>query len=285
MEEKINEYLSSDAVKSLSIQTQRNYKHGLNRLDTFCKLTNVNGADQQIDMAQYVEYLKAAGLSGKTIQQNLTYAKIFLKWIGAPHEFTYRLPSEERKMLKRKQLKRWFSEDEVSKCMAYEFKDAQDNVRLKYKILVRLMVETGARVREIANVEADHIDIGDNIIWLMDSKTEPRPAFFSPTTQEMFQQWKTESAFNWSGRIFPTPERIQQVINKMLDDLELNAPGRGPHTFRHFMATRLFYDGKMRIEDISFLMGTTVDVIIKTYLHPTPLMLRERVYKAMKWED
>ena len=71
----------------------------------------------------------------------------------------------------------------------------------------------------------------------------------------------------------------------MLDELEINRLGRGPHTFRHFVATKLFYDGGMRIEDVATLMGTTAENITKNYLHPTPLMLRERVFDAMKWEE
>lgn len=281
---RINDYLSSDAVKSLSRQTQLNYKQGLSRLNAFCEANHLDIFERQINMGDYVNSLKEAGLSGKTIQQLLTYAKIFLKWAGDPIEYTYRLPSEERKELKRKQLKRWFSEDEVARCLAYPFNEVPDDLRLKYRILVRLLAETGARVRELANVQAEHIDLDDNTIWLMDSKTEPRPAFFSSTTQEMLKWWKGGMVFAWTGSIFPTAERIQQIVNQMLDALEINAPGRGPHTFRHFVATRLFYNG-MRIEDISFLMGTTVEVIVKTYLHPTPLMLRQRVYKAMKWEE
>ena len=281
---RINDYLCSDAVKGLSKQTQLNYKQGLSRLIAFCEANQLDIFERQINMGDYVNSLKQAGLSGKTIQQLLTYAKIFLKWAGDPVEYTYRLPSEEKKELKRKQLKRWFNEDEVSRCVAYPFSEVPEDLRLKYRVIVKLLVDTGARVREIANVKAEDIDLGDNIIWLMDSKTEPRPAFFSTETQALIEVWKNSMVFAWTGSIFPTAERIQQIVNQMLDGLDINAPGRGPHTFRHFVATRLFYNG-MRIEGISFLMGTTVEIIVKTYLHPTPLMLRQRVYKAMKWEE
>jgi hypothetical protein len=37
----------------------------------------------------------------------------------------------------------------------------------------------------------------------------------------------------------------------------------------------------MRIEDIAFLLGNTTDTIVQNYLHPTPLMLKERVERAM----
>ena len=92
-------------------------------------------------------------------------------------------------------------------------------------------------------------------------------------------------SFGWTGPLFPSTARIRQVVNEMLKDLGLKngADGRGPHTFRHYTASYLFYAGNMRIEDIAFLMGDTVDMIRTRYLHPTPMMLRERVAKAMGW--
>jgi integrase len=118
----------------------------------------------------------------------------------------------------------------------------------------------------------------------MDSKTEPRPAFFSPETRDLFIQLKRTKTF-WDGKVFPGVPGIQGVIAEMLSDLGLQRPGRGPHTFRHYLATKLFYEGEMRIEDISVLLGTTVEIIVKNYLHPTPDMLKRRVFKAMQWHD
>jgi integrase len=54
---------------------------------------------------------------------------------------------------------------------------------LTYRVLVRLLHDTGARVREFAKIEAGHIDIEDRTVWLMEGKSEPRAAFFSPTTR------------------------------------------------------------------------------------------------------
>jgi integrase len=85
--------------------------------------------------------------------------------------------------------------------------------------------------------------------------------------------------------MFPDTEQIKKVVAEMLEDLSLRRPGRGPHTFRHYVATKLFYEGNMRIEDISVLLGTTVEIIVKNYLHPTPDMLKRRVFKAMQWDD
>jgi hypothetical protein len=38
-----------------------------------------------------------------------------------------------------------------------------------------------------------------------------------------------------------------------------------------------------RIEDIAFIMRDTIDMIQDRYLHPTPMMLTDKVAKAMNW--
>ena len=102
--------------------------------------------------------------------------------------------------------------------------------------------------------------------WLNDSKTDPRATFFSPETSEYIRVLKNSMlSFGWVGPLFPSAARIRQVVNEMLKDLGLKngADGRGPHTFRHYTASYLFYFGNMRIEDIAFLMGVTADTMKK----------------------
>jgi integrase len=80
-------------------------------------------------------------------------------------------------------------------------------------VLVRLLHDTGARVRELAKIETAHIDIEDRTVWLMESKSEPRAAFFSPTTQVMIENLKHARRLrNWRGRIFPDTIGITQVV-------------------------------------------------------------------------
>jgi integrase len=211
-----------------------------------------------------------------------------MKRASHPITLTHRISNGERKKQQRKQLRRWFNEEDIARCLACTFPKSTPKNALLYRVIIMLLHDTGARVREIASIKAEHIDIEDRTVWLMESKSEPRAAFFSPTTQAMIENLKRAlRRRNWIGRIFPDTIRITQVVMEMLEDLGLKKPrdGRGPHTCRHYLATRLFYVGNMRIEDIAFLLGDTTETIVNNYLHPTPLMLRERVSRAMKWEE
>ena len=286
LKERVAEYLSSHEVNNLAENTQGNYKNALDHLLNFAehnKISTLNGAAIEIYKFAH-NYMKHQALSGRTIQQYLNRVKIFMKWAGYTIEFTYRVSNFETKEQKKKQLQRWFNENDIAKCKSYQFLGYTYESALKYRIVIRLLSETGVRVRELAHVEAKDIDVENYTLWILDSKTEPRPTFFSPETRDLIVELKN-SKIIWEGVLFPSWKRIQQIVQEMLDDLKINRLGRGPHTFRHFVATKLFYDGGMRIEDVATLMGTTGDNITKNYLHPTPLMLKSKVFAAMKWEE
>ena len=123
------------------------------------------------------------------------------------------------------------------------------------------------------------------MVWLRESKTQPRAVFFSLETGKVFEKVVREKqAQIWtkSVNLFPSVGHIKRIINDMLRDLGLKneKDGRGPHTFRHYCATYLHYVGGMSISDIGFLLGDTPDMIRERYLHPTPEMLKGRMDKV-----
>jgi len=284
------DYLNSPEVTALAHSSQQAYGYSMKHLEKFWANVCADGTQTQTGllhdfqgrMPELAKYLEAKGLSGKSVQQNLTNIKIFLKWAGHPVDYTYKIKSKDKKANKLKHLNRWFSENDVAKCLAYEWPNHSS--RHRYRLLVRLLVETGCRVKELANINVEDIDLEDMTIYIQDSKTVPRPVFFSPETRDLIIKLKESRLF--IQNVFPDVNRVKKLITDMLKDLGLKngSDGRGPHTFRHFRATQLFYDGNMRLQDIAFLLGDTEDTIKLKYLHPTPLMLRNRVAKAMRWE-
>lgn len=284
MNNKIKKYLSSPNVTGLAQSTQDLYGYALKHWDEFNQKNTVI-YDKKENFEAFVSYLEnEKKVSGKTIQQYLTCIKIFLKWCGITVDFTYKISNEERKRVKVKAMERWFTELDISKCLNYA---SPNGKALLNKIIVRLLIETGCRVRELSFVKVKDIDTDDGIIWLHDSKTEPRPAFFSKETAGMIEKLRDSNIF-WEDdvQVFPDVNAIKHSITKMLEELGLKSEkdGRGPHSFRHWTASHLFYSGGVRIEDIAFLMGDTVETVTKIYIHPTPLMLRERIAKGWGWE-
>lgn len=279
----IQDYLNSPNVQGLAKKTQELYRYSLGHAQKFVE--HKDSVNTPEDLAQrlddYVAFLRKKQCGATTIQQYLTCTKIFIKWAtGKKPDYTYKIPNKDRQENKKKHLMRWFNEDEVKACLEYNFPHQREK-GVVFHTIVRLLVETGARVGEISRIQKEDVDLENDHIFIQ-GKTEPRPVFFSNVTKELLRS----VIENTEGEdIFPNVIRVKTVINDMLVELELKngADGRGAHTFRHFCATKLFYDGHMRIEDIAYLLGDTVETIRERYLHPTPMMLRKRVSKAMGW--
>jgi len=284
MKNEIQNYLESPDVTKLAKSSRELYGYSLQHLENFCgPRLSVKLAGFQEHMPAFTKYLEHKKVSGKSIQRYVTIVKLFFKWAKQPIEYTYKLSNAETKANKRKALNRWFSEPDIDKCLAYRFEKCTPETALRNRILVRLMVETGARVRELSSVEAKDIDLETGTIWINDSKTEPRPVFVSRETLEILREYSGMAT--WKGNVFPKVVTLKSIITEMLGDLKLKKPkdGRGPHCYRHYIATLLYYKG-MKMSDIAILLGDKEDTIRDHYIHLTPRMLREKVAEVMGWE-
>jgi len=267
-------------TKSLSTKTLKSYENSLKKLSDYCRAGGII-IDQSFDMHAFATELSKT-MKGTSIQLCLTTVRHFLKWLGCPTDYSFRIAHDERKDSQRKSLARWFSEEDVAKCLAYDFAALQCYVKtLRNKILVRLLVETGARIKELSLIRAEDVNIETRMIMLNDSKTVPRPVFFSPETAVLMEKL----LLRVDGGLFPSEDQCAKIVKDMLSYLGLKngSDERGPHTFRHYVATWLHYEGGMDIKDIAFLLGDQPDTIVNVYIHPTPDMLRRRVGKAMGW--
>ena len=282
IQRKIEEYLRNKSVTRLTANSQKTYRFALTYLDNYCKRRGIIRLEPKlIDMDDFVLWCYKNKLRGASVNHYVIVVKQLFKFHGKSIEYKFKLTMDEIKQAKIKRLRRWFSEDEVERCLKYKF--ASNPVR--GELIVRLMVESAARVHEISRVIAENIDIENRTIWIVSTKTDPRTIFFSPHTAHLFESFKLQHPV-WTGRIFPTTSVIRSSIKEMLSDLGLKEKddGRGPHTFRHYAATWLYYEGGMKLTELSTLMGATVGTLQKVYLHPTPLMLRKRVDKAWGWK-
>ncbi len=230
-------------------------------------------------MPDFCTALKRKGLSGASIQQHITVVKIFFRWLGFPITYSHKISNAEKKLKRLKNMNRWFCEDDIERCLAYRFPSEHN----RNAIIVRLLIETGARIRELGGLKKKDIDMDNNMIWITISKTEPRFAFFSNETLLMLSEHLAGLLFD-DAPLFPCVGQMKNIVQNMLKALDMKTPGdgRGPHNFRHWFATTVYFSG-MRIEDVAMLMGDTVDIILKTYIHPTPKMMQERVNRAMGW--
>jgi len=279
-------YLNTPNTRSLADKTKRLYGCVLNgKLIPFCDAHGIDTLDDLSDrIIDYAEYLQTSGLSAHSVQQYLTITKIFTAAMGTAIKHTYKIPRAARQAHDLKHQRRWFNDLDIARCKTYRFPFSHD----RNHVLLRLMCETGARVNEIANIKLQDIQLDENTILIDTSKTIPRPVFISQETGIYFKRFLSQTFdFETPGetRVFPGSCQIWRIITDMLQALGLKSSGdgRGPHTFRHYVATDLYFVRGMELTDVAFLLGDTPDTISSRYLHPNADMLRSRMKKASGW--
>jgi len=284
--DQITTYLEKQG--QISPSTKKLYRIVLDKLAVFCEREGIETLDKSFvgNMEEFINFMISIGAKGKTIQSYLTIIKSFFRAIGHEIKYTYRLTPEEKKDAQYKSINRWFTEDDIKKCLAYRF--AKNHER--NSLIIRMLHETGVRVNELAEIRLKHIGSDPQKIMIGESKTQMRYVFVSPNTASMLKAYVSNTfgnqifGLNECEKLFGvTVGQIKKIVTAMLDDMGINSEGRGPHTFRHWCATWLFYEGNVRLEDIAFLLGDTPEQIKTTYLNPTPDMMLKRISIGYGW--
>lgn len=288
IDDQIKSYLTHPNTVALAKTSKELYQTILwLKLRTFCHENDIQTLDKTFinHMPALTIFLRGQDLTAQTTQQYLTIVKVLMKFLGHPIDFTYRIPRADKQAFDLKHQKRWFSDREIAMCKTYQFK----RNHARNHVLIRLFLETGARINEIAHIRRGDVSTKDETILLGHSKTVPRSVFFSQETaiymERFFAVKFPDPARDSFKNIFPGKNRIYKIINAMLMDLGLKAKGdgRGPHTFRHYTATDLHYNRNMELTHVAALLGDTPETISSRYLHPTAQMLHGKIKKASGW--
>lgn len=288
IEKQVNIYLNAPNTCALAKKTRTLYRAVLlKKFLPFARGRGMLSMDGEIQgaMDDYTRFLTDAGLSAHSTQQYLTITKIFMAAAGRPVKYTFKIPRAEKQAHDLKHQQRWFNDRDIARCKTYRF----PKNHTRNHVLVRLMIETGARVNEIANIRVGDVQLDKGTILLGVSKTIPRPVFFSQETGIYIGQFLgkqfPDMAMDAFKQIFPGSNQIWRIIVEMLTALGLKkkGDGRGPHTFRHFTATDLHFVRGMDLTDVAFLLGDTPETISSRYLHPNAEMLQSRMKKASGW--
>ena len=287
IENQIHQYLNHQNTKALAETTKTLYTSVFKRkLIPFCRQHGIHKLEKSFEnkMDGLADYIKSTGVSAQSTQSYLTIIKLLLNHHDQPVKYTYKIPRQDKQAFDLKHERRWFSGEEIAKCKTYVF----EKNHTRNHLIVRLLCETGARINEIANIRLGDVRLREKNILLAHSKTIPRPVFFNPETAIYLKKYleKTFDPQTDSFKmIFPGRNMIYKIIIRMLDDLGLKRKddGRGPHTFRHYVATNLRYNLKMDLDHVARLLGDTPETISTRYLHPTAEMLQNLMSKASGW--
>jgi site-specific recombinase XerD len=144
----------------------------------------------------------------------------------------------------------------LATCKGNTFEQRRDNA------LIRLFIDTGARVGEIAPLKVDDLDFDADVAHVTGKGRRPRACPFGARTGEALRRYlraraREKNAANtdslWIGRKGPLQEYgIRQVINRRAEDAGL--PHIHPHQFRHTFAHTWLAEGGQE-QDLMRLAG------------------------------
>lgn len=144
----------------------------------------------------------------------------------------------------------------VNACKGKTFEQRRDEA------LVRMFIDTGARIGEIAPLRVDDIDFDADVAHVMGKGRRARAVPFGSKTGEALRRYLRARSRQkpaagrdelWIGRKGPLKEYgIRQVLRRRAEDA--GVPNVHPHRFRHSFAHRWLADGGQE-QDLMRLAG------------------------------
>ena len=170
------------------------------------------------------------------------------------------------------------------------------NYYLAYRnwFIITMMSEYGMRISGLCGVNVNKIDFQNRYMVIYDSKNgEPYPVPIKKSLSALRQYLAVRQSI--MGEITKdrnalllskTGKRLsdtgaRRAINKLADTVDLYDSGRSTHQLRHYRATR-YYKDNMPLDLMSAIMGVSVPVLKKTYLHLTD---KDTVRQYESWAE
>ena len=295
-------FLKRYCQNNMSLVTISGYQDSLKRIIPIIGKEKLNKITPLMLDNMYAQ-LKT-GVTNKTLGYHSMYA--FYKLINVMFnqaikwEILDRNPNlKATKPKKEKKERRYYDLEQVSKLLS-----CLENESIKYKILITLALDSGARRSEICALRWNDIDFNTNILRIdnslkvvkgvLDEKetktlSSKREIMLSNATMEVLREYKEwqdnyikELGKNWKGtdRVFTSkegkymhPDTCDKIITKIVR--KYNLPPITFHGLRHTSASILIHKG-INPKAVSQRLGhSSTDVTMEIYSHTFDITKKE----------
>jgi integrase/recombinase XerD len=151
-------------------------------------------------------------------------------------------------------------------------------------LLIKTLLQTGARVSEFVNVKTNEVFFEEQMILI--SKAKGGKSRYVPILPQLAQELRTYLGHRTAGSLFETvqhtqysPRRIQQIIKKTAADAGITKRVY-PHLLRHSVATTLLERG-MPIEQIQKFLGHSKLETTQIYAESSAEMMKASYQRAL----
>ena len=149
----------------------------------------------------------------------------------------------------------------------------------------------GRRLGEVINLEWEHLDLSQGIVYYPASRNKAKKHLTYELTQDLIQALKKlyNEAIEKQGTVFPTgyvfvnPQTntkysdtgVRNAWKRLLD--RHNLPYTKLHNIRHILATYLINELKLPIETVGFALGHSDTKITKRYINFKPQIAKDAI--------
>ncbi|MBI1744547.1 tyrosine-type recombinase/integrase [Candidatus Acetothermia bacterium] len=255
----------------------------LRDLAQFCQETPkpLRAVDRR-DVEAFIDRQRAEGLSALTINRRLSALQHFYQFCadqsGRPRESPVRFTHYLRRP---RALPRPFKESELERLFAV-ITDVRD------RAIFTLMLRAGLRVREVARLELEDVDLRAGTVLVRQGKgRRDRQVYLSADALELLRQclaqrpsWKTPCLF-WNEKR-KRRGLFSQAIQKAMERYCAKAGITGScHRFRHSFATQLLQNGA-QLTTVRECLGHRSIMSSLSYVKLSDERVRSEYYRAME---
>jgi len=143
--------------RRLSAHTLSNYRRDLVKVVEFCKTKQVARWDdlKVHDVRAYISKRHRCGLSGRSLQRELSSIRSFFKYLERENVVTHSPASSVRAPKTARKLPQTLDVDQVAKLLNIE---ADDILSIRDKAMIELLYSSGLRLAELISLDLGDID-------------------------------------------------------------------------------------------------------------------------------
>ncbi|WFO75557.1 tyrosine-type recombinase/integrase [Desulfurococcaceae archaeon MEX13E-LK6-19] len=190
-----------------------------------------------------------------TLHYYTLFLRRFFEWLG----LNIRVPVTRRPVRRIDALR-----DEEVERLLKACRDALDVV------IIRLLIDTGMRSRELLGLRVDDIDFDNNEIIVREAKYgRERRVLVTRETMEVLRSWIKLKGLKPGDRVIPlTYSGLYKRIKRLAKRAGIDVSKLRPHVLRHTFATRALRRG-MSLPALQRLLGHTDIKTTQVYTHLT----------------
>ena len=234
------------------------------------------------NISDFIIYLKKSGYKSTSINRMLSTLRSFYKYLEKNKKIINNPFSMVSSLKTEKRLPNYFKYDEFNKMI-----DTLDDSSLdiRNRLILEMLLATGLRVSELANIKINDIDYLNQEIKVMGKGSKERIVFFNNHSLIAINKYLENRGFNNDYLVLNnkgkeiTVRGIELIIKNVIDKACLKVHV-SPHTFRHTFATHMLSNG-CPLKSVQELLGHASLSSTEIYTHITDDYIKSEYLKNM----